>query len=180
MFLSAAHITKWLWICPLSTWVEQTKAYLFSKVRSINSRPILWASSGVTSSVGMQWSYALLWWRDMGMLQLWLHWRVLKESCKWNFQFGPLLWVLNLIENNVLEGGFKWTPFWTPRMVQSLRLYHFLCPNEMIWTSSKRNPKIIGATLRNVNEYWKYRIIHLDYNVNLNIDKWWFPSYNRY
>ena len=142
MFLSAAHITKWLWICPLSTWVEQTKAYLFSKVRSINSRPILWASSGVTSSVGMQWSYALLWWRDMGMLQLWLHWRVLKESCKWNFQFGPLLWVLNLIENNVLEGGFKWTPFWTPRMVQSLRLYHFLCPNEMIWTSSKRNPKI--------------------------------------
>lgn len=35
------------------------------------------------------------------------------------------------------------------------QLYHFLCPNEMIWTSNKRNPKIIGATLRNVNEYWK-------------------------
>ena len=110
MFLSAAHITKWLWICPLSTWVEQTKAYLFSKVRSINSRPILWASSGVTSSVGMQWSYALLWWRDMGMLQLWLHWRVLKESCKWKFQFWPLLWVLNLIGNNAFRRGVHLNP----------------------------------------------------------------------
>jgi len=36
-----------------------------------------------------------------------------------------------------------------------VELYHFLCSNEMIWTSNKRNPKIIGATLRNVNEYWK-------------------------
>ena len=34
-------------------------------------------------------------------------------------------------------------------------LYQNHCPNEMIWTSNKRNPKIIGATLRNVNEYWK-------------------------
>ena len=32
-------------------------------------------------------------------------------------------------------------------------LYQNHCPNEMIWTSNKRNPKKIGATLRNVNEY---------------------------
>ena len=36
-----------------------------------------------------------------------------------------------------------------------VELYQNHCPKEMIWTSNKRNPKIIGATLRNVNEYWK-------------------------
>ena len=50
-----------------------------------------------------------------------------------------------------------------------VELYQNHCPNEMILTSNKRNPKITGATLRNVNEYQE--IIHMDYNVNLNIDK---------
>ena len=41
------------------------------------------------------------------------------------FQFGPLLWVLNLIGNN--EFTRRHLP---PLMVQSLRLYQYLCPNE--------------------------------------------------
>ena len=34
-----------------------------------------------------------------------------------------------------------------------VELYQNHCPKEMIWTSNKRNPKKIGTTLRNVNDY---------------------------
>ena len=46
------------------------------------------------------------------------------------FQFGPLLWVLNLIGNNAFRRGVQMNPLLNPLMVQSLRLYHFYCPNE--------------------------------------------------
>ena len=55
---------------------------------------------------------------------------------------------------NAFQGCSNEHPFEHPEWYNRYDCIIF-CPNEMIWTSNKRNPKIIGATLRNVNEYWK-------------------------
>ena len=62
-----------------------------------------------------------------------------------NFQFGPLLWVLNLIGNNAFRRGVQMNPLLNPLMVQSLRLYHFYCPNESLWTSWEGDFRTLGG-----------------------------------
>ena len=53
---------------------------------------------------------------------------------------------------NAFQGCSNEHPFEHPEWYNRYDCIIF-CPNEMIWTSNKRNPKIIGATLMNVNEY---------------------------
>ena len=58
-------------------------------------------------------------------------------------------------------------PLLNPLMVQSLRLYHFYCPNELIWISSGRdNYLVIIQPSHKANyEFSIYRIFVIIHEV---------------